>query len=144
MKFEKVHTIRDFYDGVRSGTANLRGAPQYFECLFDEGADNYSNCFRLFPVSLQFLEQELRHWAIFRDWETGFYGGRETVETHPGTGGLNLEYDDLGQLLNGEIRSLEASPGRYRATFRVIPGQEALPPGMFRELEVCWQRLPAE
>jgi hypothetical protein len=33
MQFEKVHTIRDIHDGIRSGTADLSGAPHYFASL---------------------------------------------------------------------------------------------------------------
>lgn len=47
MQFEKVHTIRDFYDGIRSGTADLSGAPHYFASLFDDKIDDYTQHFRL-------------------------------------------------------------------------------------------------
>jgi hypothetical protein len=72
MQFEKVHTIRDIYDGIRSGTADLSGAPHYFASLFDDKMDDYTQHFRLYAVSAQFMERELRHWAVYRTWEASF------------------------------------------------------------------------
>lgn len=65
MQFEKVHTIRDIYDGIRSGTADLSGAPHYFASLFDDKMDDYA-------VSAQFMERELRHWAVYRTGRLSF------------------------------------------------------------------------
>jgi hypothetical protein len=83
MQFEKIHTLRDIYDGIRTGTADLSGAPHYFASLFDDKIDDYTQHFRLYAVSAQFMERELRHWAIFRTWEAKFHRGLEPLETHP-------------------------------------------------------------
>lgn len=139
MQFEKVHTIRDIYDVVRSGTADLGGAPHYFASLFDDTEDDYTHHFRLYAVSALFMERELRWWTIYRAWEAKFHRGLEPLETHPGHGGIVPEYDELSKWLNEQIQALAPISSLYTATFRQLPGQDKLPVGILRELEVAWE-----
>jgi hypothetical protein len=143
MKFEKVHTIRDIYNGIRTGTADLSGAPHYFASLFDNEIGDYAQHFRLYAVSAQFMQRELRWWAIYRMWEAKFHRGLEPLETHPGHGGIVPEYDELGEWLNEQIKALTPISSLYTATFRVLPGQEELPGGILRALEVAWEPASA-
>jgi hypothetical protein len=143
MQFEKVHTINGIYDGIRSGTADFQGAPHYFESLFNDMMSNDTPHFRLYPVSAQFMERELRQWAIYRAWEVRFHRSLEPPETHPGHGGIVPEYDELSEWLNEQIKALAPIPSFYAATFRVLPGQEELPAGMLRAFEVAWEATPA-
>jgi hypothetical protein len=89
-------------------------------------------------VTAAFMEQELCHWAIFRDWEARFHRGVVTAETHPGHGGINATYDALGAWLDDQIALLQPLTVNHKAAFRVLEGQETLPPGILRELEVSW------
>lgn len=140
MKFEKVHTIRDLYDGVRSGTADFNGSPHYFSCPFDNAADDYADHFLLYPVSPQFMERELQYWAIYRAWEDKFHRGLLLLETHPGQGGVNADYDELSRWLNGQINSLDCAT-KQRAKFQAVRAQDDLPAGILRELEVNWSPM---
>lgn len=137
-RYERVHTIWDLYDGVRTGIADLNGAPHYFACLYDEGTDDYSDNFRLYPVPPEFMQRAMRNWDIYRAWERTFHNGETDLTTHPGHGGLQVEYDQLKSWLDDQIVRLQALPTLYRARFRELPGQEALPSGMLLELEVAW------
>ncbi len=139
MQFEKVHTIRDIYDGIRSGTADLSGAPHYFASLFDDKMDDYTQHFRLYAVSAQFMEREPRRPAVYRTWEAKFHRGLEPLETHPGHGGIVPEYDEPSEWLNEQIKALTPIPSLYTATFRELPGQDELPMGILRALEVAWE-----
>jgi hypothetical protein len=139
MQYEKVHTIRDFYDSIRSGTAEFRGAPHYFASLFDDEMDDYTHHFRLYAVSAQFMERELQHWAIFRAWEANYHRGLEVLDTHPGHGGIVPEYDELGEWLSKQIKALTPIPSLYTATFRALPEQDELAVGIMRALEVAWK-----
>ena len=141
MEFEKVHTIRDIYDGVRSGTADLNGSPHYFSCPFDDATDDYADHFLLYPISPQFMERELRYWAIYRAWEDKFHRGLLSLETHPGHGQVNADYDELGRWLDGQISSLDCVPTKLRATFQAIEDQDDLPAGILRELKVNWRPM---
>ncbi len=143
MSFEKVHTIRDLYDGVRTGTADFDGAPHYFASLYDDHADGYVDRFRLYSVSAEFMERELAHWAIFRAWESKFHRGLAPLETHPGHGGVNAEYDELSRWLDEQLKLFDPLTSLHTATFRALPGQDELPGGILRELEVAWTLAPA-
>ncbi|WOH53051.1 hypothetical protein [Bradyrhizobium sp. sBnM-33] len=143
MKFQKVHTIRDIYDGIRTGTADLSGAPHYFASVFDDNIGDYTQHFRLYAVTAQFMERELRVWAIYRFWEARFHRGIEPLETHPGHGGIVPEYDELSGWLNEQIKVLTPRPSFYAATFRELPGQDELPGGILRALEVAWEPTSA-
>ena len=143
MKFEKVHTIRDIYDGIRTRTADLSGAPHYFAAVFDDNMGDYTQHYRLYAVRAQFMERELRWWAIYRRWEAKFHRGLEPHQTHPGHGGIVPEYDELGEWLDEQLKALTSISSLYTATFRALPGQDKLPPGILRALEVAWEPASA-
>jgi hypothetical protein len=138
MRYERVHAIWDLYDGVRTGIADMDGAPHYFACQLDEAAGGYSDNFRLHPVSPEFMQRAMRNWAIYRNWERSFHSGEAELQTHPGHGGIDAEYDELQSWLDAQVRTLEALPTLYRANFRELPGQETLPGAMLRDIEVTW------
>lgn len=137
-QYERVHTIWDLYDGIRTGTADFNGAPHYFASLYDEGADDYSDNFKLYPVSPEFMQHAIRSWDIYRAWDRRFRNGEVDLTTHPGHGGIHAEYDRLKFWLDDQIVGLQALPTLYTARFRELPGQEALPNGMLLEQEVEW------
>lgn len=130
--------VWDYYDGVRTGIADLNGSPHYFACEFDESADEYSNSFKLYPVGRDFMQRATRNWRIYRTWERKFHNGEADVKTHPGHGGVDAEYDELQAWLDSQVTRLRALPSLYSAEFRAIPGQEGLAAGVLRELEVVW------
>ena len=138
MRYERVHAIWELYDGIPTGVADLNGAPHYFASQFDVRADNYSDDFKLYPVSPEFMQRVMRNWDIFRAWERKFHNGGADLSTHPGHGGIDTEYDELKSWLDDRVTRLQALPLLYRATFRELPGQDDLPGGMLRELEVAW------
>jgi hypothetical protein len=105
--------------------------------VIDDKMDDYTQHFRLYAVSAQFMERELRHWAIYRTWEAKFRRGLEPLKTHPGHGGIVPEYDELSEWLNEQIKALTPIPSLYTATFRELPGRT--PIGILRALEVAWE-----
>jgi hypothetical protein len=143
MLYERVHAIWDLYDGVRTGVADLDGAPHYFASQYDEGLDDYSDNFKLYPVGPEFMQRAMRNWDIYQAWAFKFYSGEADLETHPGHGGIDSEYDELKSWLDAQMTRLEALPSLYRAKFREMSGQESRPSGMLRELEVAWSRSSA-
>lgn len=143
MKYERVYAVWDYYDGVRTGIADLNGVPYYLASQFDKNADDHSENFKLYPVDAEFMERAMRHWAIWEAWERLFHIGEAKLETHPGNGGINLEYDELKSWLDYKVEQLQALPTLYRAQFRVRAGQKASPKGMLKDLEVAWSPVPA-
>ena len=145
MRYERVHVIWDLYDGVRTGIADLDVVPHYFDFAsqFDEDADDYSDNFKLYPVGPEFMQRAMRNWDIYRAWERKFHSGEADLRTHPGHGGIDTEYDELKSWLDDQVPRLQALPFLYRAKFCELPGQEGLPGGMLREMEVAWSPSPA-
>jgi hypothetical protein len=138
MTYERVHTIWDLSDGIRTGIADMNGAPHYFASQFDESADDYSDNFKLYPVDAEFMQRAMRNWAIYRAWERRFQSGEAELRTHPGHGGVDAEYDELKSWLDAAVASLQPLPMLYKAKFRALPGQDDLPGAMLRETEVAW------
>lgn len=144
MQYERVYTIWGFYDGARTGIADFNGVPHYFACLFNEVADDYSDNFRLYPVGIEFIERAIRTDEIYRVWENKFQSGEVGIETHPGHGEIDAEYDEIKSWLDNEIAGLRAIPSLYGAEFRVLPDQESILPRIIRNQEVKWSPLPGQ
>ena len=47
--------------------------------------------------------------------------------------------DELSGWLNEQIKALTPILSLYTATFRKVPGQDELPLGILRALEVAWE-----
>ena len=140
MAYERVHTVADYCDSPRGGLADYLGQPHLYKSLWDEAADDWAETFELTPVDVETFLLEIERWQIWRAWERAFHSGQAAQESHPGYGGKNARYDELGKLIESRMLSLKPLSVRPTADFRVIPGQE-LPGHMMRELEVEW-RLP--
>lgn len=138
MTYERVHAIWDLYDGIRTGIADMNGAPHYFASQYEDSVDDYSGSFKLYPVGAEFAQRAMRQWSIYRAWERHFHSGKADLQTHPGHGGVNAEYDELESWLDAELARLQPLPTLYKASFRELPGQDDLPGAMLRETEVEW------
>ena len=44
--YEEVFTVTDYYDGPRQGIANFKGKPHFYDCIFDEARQDYSDRYR--------------------------------------------------------------------------------------------------
>jgi hypothetical protein len=73
--YEKVFTVTDYYDGPRQGVANFKGEPHFYDCIFDETRNDYSNLYQLTPVSPQVFDLAMEDWAIWERWESAFHAG---------------------------------------------------------------------
>src|SRR5689334_6536624 len=124
--------VWDLYDGIRSGLAEYRGAPYYFECVFQN--DDYTDSFELRPVDATLLAEATEQWLIYRAWERRFHSGEVSLETHPGHGGIVPRYDELERSINARLESIAVKPLIASAQFRVVEGQPALPDGCLKEV----------
>jgi len=81
--YEAVYTITDWYDGARSGVADLNGKPHYYETHWDEGEDDWSEIYLLKPLDAETFALAMESWEIWLRWERAFKEGKTTQETHP-------------------------------------------------------------
>lgn len=141
MAYERVHTVWDYYDGPREGLADYDGTPHRYKSQWDTMADDWADTFELTPVDAETFRLEMERWSIWRAWEREFHSGHAAQESHPGYGGKNPRYDELGRLIESRMASLKPIDVRPTAKFRALPGQD-LPGHMMRELEVEWGLPP--
>jgi hypothetical protein len=81
--YERVFTVTEYFDGPRKGNANYHGRPHFYECVFDEANDNYSDLFQLTPVDTEIFELAMEDWGIWRRWEIAFHTGKADIATRP-------------------------------------------------------------
>lgn len=129
--------VWDLYDGVRSGIADYTGQPHYFNCLFDEGVNDFSDDFELTPIDRELLVLAQEQWDIYRAWELEFHSGRVDKDTHPGNRGVNGRYDELEDLIKRRLKLLHPV-ATAQGNFSAKEVQPELPDGCLREMEVEW------
>ena len=101
MPFERVHTVWDYYDGIRSGLADHEGMPCFFECAGDWTSD--PGPFRLSPVSSEFMKRALLNWKTYRTLEKRHAESAPSYMTLPGHAGIDIEYDTIRTPANGTV-----------------------------------------
>jgi hypothetical protein len=138
MTFERVYTIWDYYDGPRSGLADYRGRPHYYECSWNDAADDWNESYLLTPVESETLTLALEQWGIWRQWEHAHQRGEASSDTHPALSGQDSRYHELEAILKSRIDATSAASLRARGIFQPRPDQAELPKGVIVELEVEW------
>jgi hypothetical protein len=73
--WETVHTVGDYWDGPRSGIADYHGIPHTYLCEWSEEEDDWSDVFRLLPISRETFRLEMEAWALSRKWRDAFEAG---------------------------------------------------------------------
>lgn len=137
--FEPVLTMTAYYDGPRSGIAEVDGVPHFYESEWAD-RDLEADVFMLSPVPADVLELALEDWQIWRRWEDAFHQGRTTTETHPALPADRARHDELLRLLAGRDRVDASHAVRASATFRHRPELNESGLG-FHPLEAEWKRL---
>lgn len=128
MFYETVHAVWEYYDRPRAGLADLNGNPHYFTNAFDEAADDYADHFELYPADPEFMIYAMRSTAIFRVWEDKFHSDLAGIDSHPGHGKIDAEYDELKAWLSSRVAQLERLQVLYIADFRLHREQTIRPP----------------
>ena len=139
MAFERVYTIWDYWDHPRSGLASYAGQPHHYRCEWDEAADDYADTYVLTPIDQETFSIAMEQWLIWQQWQTAFHRGEVEWLTHPALPGSNLQNLEMQHRIQTGIALQSALRERKHAEFRVRSGQESLPVGVIRELEVEWR-----
>jgi hypothetical protein len=139
-QYELVHTVKDYYDGPRSGIANYTGSPHFYDCIFDEQKDDYTDLFRLTPIAPETFNLAMEDWEIWRRWEIAFHSGKTDLSTHPCLPQDYRRHHEIKPILD---RKLVTDPkiaitrvGKFEAI-----GNARLPTSLLRELEVKWEQI---
>lgn len=127
MKWERIHTTNDWYDGPLVGVADVEGRPHIYVRDFSEARDDWTENYRLQPIGSERLALIMEQWALWEAWRVAFDAGRVPISSHPATSKQQARYHELETL----IGPLEADPATSilrRAQFRRSDGKQ----------EVCW------
>jgi hypothetical protein len=134
---EEVFTVTEYYDGPRQGVANFKGQPHFYDCVFDEGRNDYSNLFALTPVSAHIFDLAREDWAIWERWEAAFYAGNTTRESHPALPQDRVRHEEIRAILGSALKTNKETCTVQAGLFEVL-GSPTLPKGVIRPLKVKW------
>jgi len=101
--YETVFTVTDYYDGPRQGIANFKGEPHFYDCIFDEERNDYSNLYRLTPVSPHIFDLAREDWAIWERWEAAFHDGNTTQESHPALPEDRVRHEEIRAVIDSAL-----------------------------------------
>ena len=135
--YEEVFTVTDYYDGPRKGVANFRGEPHFYDCIFDDGKDEYSDLYRLTPLSQRSFELAKEDWTIWKKWEAAFHSGRATVESHPALPQDRARHEEIRAILDSALTTNAAVCVTQHGSFE-RRGSGEYPKGVMRPLQVRW------
>jgi len=135
--FEEVFTVTDYYDGPRGGIANFNGQPHLYDCVFAEEKQDYSNLYRLTPVSQELLLLALEDWAIWKRWERAFHAGEVNHNSHPALPAERDRHLHIQSLLDEQLKT-DNERCIIRAGAFAKAGTEAATLGILVDLVVRW------
>ncbi|HEV8133023.1 MAG TPA: hypothetical protein VGP85_00030 [Pyrinomonadaceae bacterium] len=135
---ETVHTVNDYCDGPRVGVADFKGQPHYFECIFDEAADDWSSNFWLHSLEPETFNLVMENWSFWERWRDAFDDGK--ADGHPCLPGDQAKYQANTMVLKERLRIDRESDIRAQGLFEIVgpPGQ----PTNKRQWTVTWQEIP--
>jgi len=136
-RFEDVFTETDYYDGPRKGVANFCGSPHFYDCVFSDKRQDYTNHYRLTRVSADTFQLALEDWAIWLRWEKAFKAGQTTLETHPALPQEAARHIEIDRILAVQLRTdMESSTTRSAKFLILNPPEER--DGFMINLRVQW------
>lgn len=118
--YEEVFTVTDYYDGPRQGIANYIGVPHFYECIFDENKQNYSDLFRLTPLEPSVFQLAMESWSIWERWESAFRAGRANRDSHPALPEDRPRYEELERVLDSVLKTDMAKCIVRKGSFEVV------------------------
>ena len=137
--FETVYTCPDWWDGPRGGIADYLGRPHRFESEWDY-YQGEPDTFLLTPIDAETFRLALEDWTIWRRWESAFYQGQATQDTHPVLPEDRTRYEELQRLLDGRLIVDASCAFRKVGEFRARQDPSWSGFGM-RPLEVQWSDI---
>ena len=102
-----VYTVDDYWDGPREGIASFRGKPHAYRCLFDEAQDEWSERYRLTPISPDALEAALEAWGIWCRWASADRAGQAPRGSHPALPHESERYFHLKAVVDSAVNENE-------------------------------------
>ena len=78
---EKVYSVDNYWDmTILEGIADYNGCPHYYECVFSEKQDDWTNDYLLMPLSENIFTLGKEKWSYWLHW---LATNKETKIPHP-------------------------------------------------------------
>jgi hypothetical protein len=135
--YELVFNVADYYDGPRQGVANYRGEPHFYDCVFDQEEDEYSDLYRLTPIDQRTFELAVEAWAIWRKWELAYHSGKVKSESHPALRADTTKLKRIWRELDVSLKTDSARCISRKGHFKAIKAPK-FPKGVLRPFQVKW------
>lgn len=135
---DTVLTVWNYWDGPRSGAARYRGAPRWFECIFDPSKDDWSDYFLLEPLDPLTLSLVMERHRIWSRWAEAFHSGRVKLDSWPTLPEDRTRWNELKALIEPRIEIDPLNAIVVRGDFTPIGSPR--PVGL-REYEVRWTEI---
>ena len=136
--YEKVYTVTDYYDGEVQGVADLDGKPHFYDRIWDPSNSEYSNLFRLTPISQERFQLALEDWEIWLRWEHAFHNRHIGPEPHGVLPEDSARHEEIKLVLDAALKTNEESCITCEGIVEVIPCQSFIK-GSMRPLQVRWK-----
>jgi hypothetical protein len=135
--YQAVYTVTDDYDGSLKAIASYLGQPHFYDRIYDEKAEEYSDLFQLTPIDPDTFRLAIEDWDIWRRWEFAYYTGKAKFESHPALPNESARHAELDQLLKGR---LVTNPTKVivRIGHFTARGNVAMSKGFMRPQQVKW------
>jgi hypothetical protein len=132
-RYEKVHTVSDYWDGPRAGVADFGGTPHAYQSLFDDERDDYSDVWLLRPIDGDTFQLVMEDWDIWLRWLDAFHAGRTSQDTHPALPEDRPRHEQIKASLSDRIAIDPSFAVHATAEFSRDPDT--------KEWRVCWSAL---
>jgi len=139
-RYERVHTITDYWDQPRGGVADFRGSPHVYRSVFDESGDAWSDVCVLSPVDSETFQLALEDREIFLRWRRAFEGGQTSQNTYPALPHDQRRHEAVKTLLAERLVIDPAKAVRAKSEFRAEPDSDTASPDT-KKWQVCWSVL---
>jgi hypothetical protein len=128
MAWDRILAIHSYHDGPRDGLATILGQRCFFECQFDESADEFSDLFLLMAATPELIELEQEYREIFEAWLSAPDGRQHPVLAEPDSRYHELRakfrvVKDRSIAAHGEFRRVgsKSGPRDFLVKWSVIP-----------------------
>lgn len=142
---DAVHTVIGFHDRPRGGVAGFDGTPHFYDGIFDENVDEWSDRYVLVPLPPAAFEKVIEHWAPWERWRNALDRGEVTVksapvfpEDRPRSMQLRAEIDEVREAARATGLAFEAR-GLFRRSDR--DEHPKRPGGVMAKWIVRWTKL---
>ena len=119
---------------------NFNGLPHFYDCIFDDAKDEYSDTYRLTPISQAVFELANEDWLIWKRWESAFHAGTTTLESHPALPRDRVRHQEIRASLDSALKT-DASVCVVRRGFFERLGSREYPKGIMRPHQVKWSEI---